>query len=31
VPQVLELIARSLDAHVERSGRAVVFSQAGGQ
>jgi ferric-dicitrate binding protein FerR (iron transport regulator) len=31
VSQVLELIARSLDAHVERSGRAVVFTQAGGQ
>ena len=30
--QVLELIGRSLDAHVERSGRTVVFSQkAGGQ
>src|SRR6266542_3474872 len=31
VPQVLELIARSLDAHVARSGRAVVFSKRGGQ
>src|SRR6266542_3215609 len=30
-PQVLELIARSLDAHVARSGRAVVFSKRGGQ